>query len=64
LNGHPEVVQLLLGRGADDDVKGPHGETPMDLAADDATRDVLTRHAEAAAAQVLLAQVRADAAEH
>mmetsp|Transcript_27003 Transcript_27003/g.59740 ORF Transcript_27003/g.59740 Transcript_27003/m.59740 type:complete len:98 (+) Transcript_27003:434-727(+) len=38
--GHPEVVRLLLGKGADLQAEDNDGRTPPDYAKDDATREV------------------------
>ncbi len=43
-NGHKEVVELLIVKGADVNPKGKYGNTPLDLADDKETVDLLRKH--------------------
>jgi Ankyrin repeats (many copies) len=46
--GHSAVVEVLLEAGADPSVPNGQGDTPLDVATDEATLLLLTQHIEAA----------------
>ena len=42
--GHKEVIELLIAKGADVNVKDDDGTTPLDMADDKETADLLRKH--------------------
>ncbi len=42
VNGHPQVVKLLLESGAPQDARNSDGKLPVDMAKNDATREAFT----------------------
>jgi len=42
--GHTEVIELLIAKGADVNVKDKDGTTPLDMADDKETADLLRKH--------------------
>ena len=42
--GHKEIVELLIAAGADVNAKGDDGRTPLDMADDKETADLLRKH--------------------
>ena len=42
--GHKEVIELLIAKGADVNAKDDDGTTPLDMADDKETADLLRKH--------------------
>ena len=42
--GHKEVIELLIAKGADVNAKDDDGATPLDMADDKETADLLRKH--------------------
>ena len=42
--GHKEVIELLIAKGADMNAKDDDGTTPLDMADDKETADLLRKH--------------------
>ena len=43
-NGHKKIVELLIAKGADVNVKDDDGTTPLDMADDKETANLLRKH--------------------
>ena len=44
IRGHKEIAELLITKGADVNVKDDDGTTPLDMADDKETADLLRKH--------------------